>query len=362
MADYGLLAGLAEGIKSGVQSYQDTKKYNDEQERRKKDEARQAQQFQLGLLDKNAEVDPATGELKRNSLAQAEYDRQTQALTPGSEFSKKKAQATRDLVSSVDPKYAKFITDDMSAKDIEENTKEGLLGKIIQGEFGARGREATSSRVGERNQILREGLDLRRENQASHVADLFDKDKIIQDSTQQKNRIQNGRHTLESAKTLTPQMLDEIQADINAAISKGGSNAASLEHKRTFNSLGIEATRLKQRLTDKPEDINNPEIKQYLTDIMNRLEGAYDLNMSERAKSLSAGRGFSSKRAQDALEGKKGLYIKDDKAQGLLSQPQSAAHPEDSKAVAWAKQNMKSSDPKTRGMAQQILSTNGEKF
>lgn len=54
MADYGLLAGLADGIKSGIQNYQDTKKYNDQQERQKKSEINQ------GLLQ-GYKIDPQTG-------------------------------------------------------------------------------------------------------------------------------------------------------------------------------------------------------------------------------------------------------------------------------------------------------------
>lgn len=39
MPDYGLLAGLAEGLKSGVQSYQDTSRYNDERKRKMEQDA-----------------------------------------------------------------------------------------------------------------------------------------------------------------------------------------------------------------------------------------------------------------------------------------------------------------------------------
>lgn len=65
MADYGLLAGLAEGIKSGVQSYQDTKRYNDEQQQK-------AKQAKMGLLQAGFEEDPTTGGLKRSALYQQE--------------------------------------------------------------------------------------------------------------------------------------------------------------------------------------------------------------------------------------------------------------------------------------------------
>lgn len=63
--DYGLLSGLAEGIKSGVQSYQETKRYKDDQDQK-------AKQAKMGLLTQGYEEDPATGGLKRSALYQQE--------------------------------------------------------------------------------------------------------------------------------------------------------------------------------------------------------------------------------------------------------------------------------------------------
>jgi hypothetical protein len=157
--------------------------------------------------------------------------------------------------------------------------------------------------------LRRESLDLRKGEQAARASGKFDNDKIIKSSTEQQNKMSLAKHTLETAPVLTPQILNEIQSDIATAISTGGSHAASLEHQKQFSSYAIDFANLKQRITNRPQDIQSPEVRQYMADLVGRLDAAYKQNSASRAKQLATGLSYrSNPEAQDAVSAKVSQY------------------------------------------------------
>lgn len=128
--DYGLLSGLAEGIKSGVASYQDTKRYNDQLERQKKADDLQTQQAQLGLIAQNAEVDPITGKVGLNHLGQQKQASELSNYDPNSaknQFMHNTAEqfGAKNLPAGlIAPDYDKVLPTLEKSREFDLKTKE----------------------------------------------------------------------------------------------------------------------------------------------------------------------------------------------------------------------------------------------
>lgn len=125
---------------------------------------------------------------------------------------------------------------------------------------------------------------------ASQAADKFDNDSLIKKSETMRQQIDLDKHTLDTATVLTPQIFNEIQIGLANAISGGRSAAVSTQDKVEFSSLEQDYLRLKQRVTNKPEDINSPEVRAMLASTMDRLSDAYKGNAYSRAKQIREGR------------------------------------------------------------------------
>lgn len=75
---------------------------------------------------------------------------------------------------------------------------------------------------------------------------------------------------------LDPQTLNVITADISNAVSGGGQSAEGTREAQAWHSYKMDLTRLSQRIQNKPEDINSPEVRQFLLDLSTRLKNSYD--------------------------------------------------------------------------------------
>lgn len=301
MDQYGIAGAIGQGLQSGVEAYQRERSYQDEQAYRRKLLAMQ-------MLKSGVEEGP-DGLVKLNPVEQKKREMEQQKYDSGSEISQRHRAFTRGLLEAVKPGLGDMIPEDMSAAELEEKANSGLLGKETSGLLGVQGRQITADRVGEGNAIKREGLDLRRESQASQAASVFDKDTNLQALTKQQQAIQRGAHTLQNVKILTPQLFNEVQLDVANAISGGRSSAVSTQNKVEFESLATKWAELEQRVRNKPEDINAPEVKAYMMDVLNRLNDAYAHNMQERTSQLASGRTFEhNPAAQKAIAAKVKAY------------------------------------------------------
>jgi hypothetical protein len=114
-------------------------------------------------------------------------------------------------------------------------------------------------------------------------------DEIIKQTQKQIAQMAIDRHTIETAKEITPQMLDEIQKGIANAISGGRSASVSdTEHMRMTN-LETEYAKFMQKVKSKQIDVNAPEMKQYLRDVIERLDEGYKINAYARAQQKEKG-------------------------------------------------------------------------
>lgn len=289
MAD--LWGGLASGIDKGLDAYRQQNQINVDNKR--KDLAQKISAAQGGFTYDDQ------GNVSRTPEGQAELDsktaeaqRQKDAYDPNSDYSQRTRDFTRGLLKASGTGFDSAITDNMTAADIKDASDKGLLGTGVKGYYGMQGRMLTSDRIGESNDIKRQGLDLRKQNQAIQAASVYDNDPILKSNDQRLQSVGIAKHTLENNQKITPQMLEEIQTDVARAIAGGSSSGVGEREATKFHSVQQDFTNLMQRITNKPEDVDSPEVKQYLHGVLVRLEDAYGGIRQKRAQDISVGRNY----------------------------------------------------------------------
>lgn len=205
MADLGLLAGLAEGIKQGLGAYQDQKRYIEDQALKKRQLALQEQTAQAGLYDKGLEVG-AEGKLQPMQATQFEKDLAAKTYA-------------RALPGEQLP------TEELTRRDISEG---GLLKTAITGGFGAQGRELSNQRMLQNIELQKEKIALGKQriaNAESHSASdagkQFDTDTILKTSTNTSNSLDRALSMLTGKATLTAKNMAIAQQDMINAMAPG---------------------------------------------------------------------------------------------------------------------------------------------
>lgn len=134
------------------------------------------------------------------------------------------------------------------------------------------------------------GVENQKDRIAASAGDHFDKDPILTKINKQKQQVDLDRHTLETAQTLTPQIVNEIQQGIANAISGGGSAGLGKTEQTEIQTASQKLAELRQKMTSDPTAINNPELVQYFHGVLSRLGDAYDRNGYSRAQQIFKGR------------------------------------------------------------------------
>lgn len=132
MADYGLIGGLAEGLKEGLRSYKDTQREESEKQRRAEEEALKKKMFDVGLL-KEGIVETAGGfDLSPEEKAQREH--KAKELEPYDPKTNNElaieAKSTQDMLKRKNPQWASFIQPGMTRGEIKD-----IRNKVLSGEF-----------------------------------------------------------------------------------------------------------------------------------------------------------------------------------------------------------------------------------
>lgn len=132
----GGLSGLAvagsEAVKAGLSSYDDVRKRQmAEKEAQQKGLLAQAELKAKGFLP----TADANGQIQYTDEKKAELQRNADLANPNSELSKQRLSRGRKQLGAVDPSLADLYSDDMSAKDIEEDNKSGLIKNVVTGTY-----------------------------------------------------------------------------------------------------------------------------------------------------------------------------------------------------------------------------------
>lgn len=354
MADLGLLGGLAEGLKSGIDAYRTERAYGDQKRKDALEQAFKKAQLQEMGYDVGQDGSPVLsdfGSLKK-SLATAQAKRSLESYDPNSETSQRQVQSARGLLSAADPehpgRFDGIVAPGTSAADLQEQAKEGLLGKTLSGVYSTQGRQITAARIGEGNQIKRDSLELRKDAQASHAADTVHKDPRIVQITRQMEQLERGRGILDQP-TITNQEFNDYQQEIQAAISGASGGALGKLERTEYVSAQQALAALKQKITGKPQDAVPREIVERLKALADHTRDIMDKHRAARAEALQ--RNFKSNPAANTeMQKAIGTYkLSAEQSPGLIKQGNSVS-PEDQAAINWAIQNK--SDPRAANILQ----------
>lgn len=277
-----------------------------------------------------------------------------QATDPDSDVSKATVQAHQAMLQKyaqglgkTSPQLAETIgnlvsnMDGKSAYQVNQMISNTGIDKIMsQEDMTTTKNQMMAALAGARLAQGDKRIAMAQDNQAANVANTFDKDSNLQAINKQRQSIQRGMHTIATVDKLTPQLFNEIQMDIANALSGGKAAAVSTQNKVEFESLNTQWAGLMQRIKNKPQDIDSPELKQYITQVLARLDDAYAHNMEDRANQLSVGRTYANNpSAQQAMEAKRKSYeAPQSQGDGLPGVgTANASQGQDPKVAAWAK-------------------------
>jgi hypothetical protein len=302
--------------------------------------------MQQGLVDqgiKNKEI------LQQQALKAPEIQLAQQANDPDSEYSKAKVSEAQAAISGlvkaniIDKEKGDQLSESLGKMNGFQASKMMESNPLLKQSSDIMKNQALIAMAGARLDQGNQRIAIQKDNQAAGVANVFDKDPNIQKSVAQRQSIQRGQHTIENVKTLTPQLFNEIQLDIANALSGGKAAAVSTQSKVEFETAAMKMADLKQRLSNRPEDIGSPEVKAYIQDVLSRLDNAYAHNISDRAQQLSVGRNYANNPSaqQSMAEKVKSLMVPNAPEASAAT---SKFDEDDQAALQWAKQNP--NDPK----------------
>lgn len=282
--DNGLLTGIGAGLTGGLDSYRNERDYAEKKRKDLLDEALKKKSQQIAEKEKGF-VDDGSGNLDWNDQKKREMDYSAQEYDPNSDVSKRQNTMAKGLLDSAEPGLGDSFPQGMSAHEVGQTTKEGLLGKTLTGIYGKQGREIVAARTDARNQILREGLGIRKDAQSSHAVDTVTKDPQIEQMNNQVNLVDRGRQILNKP-GLTNQEFNDTQIELSNAISGARSAAMGKLERTEYDSAQQRWAELMQKITGKPQDAIPPEILARAKSLTDETIAMLKKHRSGRAQSL----------------------------------------------------------------------------
>lgn len=204
----------------------------------------------------------------------------------------------------------KALDSDPTGKILENIAKN----KIAQAGLGIKQQNADTaeqkaSSSGSLSNYRQQSLGLRAGDQASRAGEAFDKDPILLQTDKQRNQIALDLHTLNTAKIVNPQILNEVSTGMANAISGGRSASLGAVHMQEINNLDKKWTDFLQFINSKPEALNQPETIQFVKDTLARLDDSYANIAETRALSKANAKTYQSNpEAQAAVAAKVQQY------------------------------------------------------
>jgi len=146
-----------------------------------------------------------------------------------------------------------------------------------------------------------------RDSLADRAFNRIHEDPVIKKAVAQLQQMDLDLHTLgDPTLIMTPQMISEAEMGLARAIGGGGAvTAVSTQEKVEFNSIKRDLIKLRQRVTNKPTDIDSPEVKAQMIHTMKRLREAYANNIYARAQKKLEGASRAYKNTPQAIEAMK---------------------------------------------------------
>lgn len=192
-------------------------------------------------------------------------------------------------------------------KDKSQELKEKLIAQIDKGESGLSNAQVAYLRNIATNDLAKQKADANVDQQtwrrdylnkklmqgddrlAVSTGQNIDNDATLIDLGNRRLQIGRDVHTLENSPVLTPQVFDEIQKGVANAITGAKSATVSDTAALKIKTLDQDYANFMQRVSSNPQDINNPQLKSYLSGLLHRLDDAYIQNIKDRTSQKVAG-------------------------------------------------------------------------
>lgn len=374
MADYGLIQGLAEGLKSGVQGYQQQKALNRQTSLEDEDRKRNADMLALHLAQAGYQKNPQSGGLEPTPEAKAQR-----------EFEAKKRvhdEQTYDPTAPVNQLYhqtaeqfgLKNIPEGLIAPDYEKvlPLQEKFQQNQIKQQEVANNRKAQASAKNDNLSLkLVEGLKNDLDPNKARGGNLAANQKQVDRATHLQGLI-NTYHD----RNLDSRETEELAIGLQSLLSQGNPAAGQVAALVPKSAIG-DSAKLKEWLFNEPRGTNQQAFIERIGHSIDRQKQISEEQVKRaQVQRLSAhGRlkeidpdtygailnsyGITPEDVQKLTPGQQqGLIqaVASNQGGGLINSAQAAApspHPQDNEAVQWAKKNP--GDPRAKA----ILQANG---
>lgn len=344
MADLGLLGGIAQGLEKGLGSYLDTSSLL---EKRRRDQQMQ----QADLMSKGLQINPETNEIEYSPFGKQKQEFEAQAYDPNSA----RAQRVSGLLKTLPGLEG---TPNLAPAEVEKLS--GLLGKEVSGVYGMQGRELTGQRVNDRTEVMRQGLEERRNVNSTHAGQAFEKDPILLQTKKTNNSLDRALSLLDGKEPITAKSFNVLQQDFINAMAPGGAATEGKVNREMVETAQASLNDLKLKFGD-VADLRKaqPQIVNNLRNLINQVKTDYQGAQAQQASDVhDSFVNSSNPMVQKTIKEKLQRYSPEVYQQkyggGLIQPPQTAPalNSEDQQALQWANSNP--TDPRAQAIKQKL--------
>ncbi len=292
MADYGLMGGIGNFLKEGVDTYRGVKKDRADEQARQNALLLQASQAGYQFDPNTNSLSPTEGLIAKNQFAQKQAEEGLAEYDPTSDVSKNRVNAANVFFKQVNPNFQ--IPENSSFKDLKALEPIATAAAKIE-----EARTNKSNAMNFRDIQLKEKNDFR-----AHQSNVnkVKQDKILTDAAVKSTNLDNIITNVEKTGKITTNDMADIQSIAIDSMGMKGQSSAAERAERYAKTLGMKASEVLQFLTGTPQDIgkNNPLYQRY-KDIMAMEIQNYRDRATKRIDFITAGNKSVYKRQPELL-------------------------------------------------------------
>lgn len=311
--NYGLLSGLAEGVKQGLLTYQNTKNIQHNQ---------QMEELMTGYQkDENGNLTPTPGKQLELQAKQTQNQGLIDASNPQSQYSSGMAQRRGVLAHAGNPNIPENAFEGTS--DVQQKELENLSKPDISGYMGMQ-----KQLMNPMAQVRQAQLEETKSQNAAHAGESFDKDPVMKTITGTKNNLDRAINLINGKTPITSSKFKILQQDMINATAPGG---AATEGKVSREGIDLLAEKLNRLETQfgSVQDLRKeaPDIFNDLRDTITAVRGDYAQAANQRVKELGSNfQDSTNQKVQSTVKRKMGMlqdkYGSDIQAGAAVQSPQ----------------------------------------
>ncbi len=344
MAGEDWAGAVGEGLSSFMAAYKDERKRQDDE--KDKDKRDSFNQLIAGVrLNPNGQYEYTPEKQQEMTLGKLKTQNEAQGYQPDTPYAGFLKNIAVQQIKSAHPEYSDeqikgMVPEHLNAEQYKTGT--GLTKTDLTGFYGMEGRKAIAGAMQGRNDIAREGLNLRKDQVGYHVGQDILNDPVVKSADLSNVALAKGIERLKTAKEINPQMFREIQSDMASAL-QGGRMTEGGNHRTQMELLDTKLADIEQNYLSKVKDVGAPQAKLYLLQNMQGLASFINTMKKDRImfKKKNATAAFPTNGAVDRVT--TGLIGDNEfnpsgqvQGQGIMSN----LSPEDQAAIATAQRRL----------------------